>query len=225
MRGRRVLSAALVALLAMVVVAVTARASHASWSGSNCSEDNHTEDSLKREDARAYGDVADNEGYEWDGGCWNDNNKDDTPGAPDSGGEGPDCSGLVFKTWELRWTKGVEGFRWYNRMENRHGPYYTWDYHSPIKDDPFFLLANKHRDTTLYMDAFAKDGHVGLLNTDAYPSVGNDYILEAYGDESGTDINIEDYRSDDAYDAVRRGAWTPDCSPKCLGAPPVAIVP
>ena len=46
--------------------------------------------------------VAVGEGYEWGGGCWNDNNRDDTPGQPDSNGEGPDCSGFVFKTWELR---------------------------------------------------------------------------------------------------------------------------
>ena len=74
-------------------------------------------------DARTYAGYAAREGYEWGGGCWNDNNVDDTPGQPDSEGEGPDCSGLVFKSWELKPTRGANGGMWWNKRENIHGPY------------------------------------------------------------------------------------------------------
>ena len=41
------------------------------------------------------------EGYQWAGGCWNDNDVDDSPGDPtedpNTGGEGGDCSGFTFK--------------------------------------------------------------------------------------------------------------------------------
>ena len=43
------------------------------------------------------------EGYQWGGGCWNDNDVDDSPGDPtedpNTGGEGGDCSGFTFKVW------------------------------------------------------------------------------------------------------------------------------
>ena len=43
------------------------------------------------------------EGYQWAGGCWNDNDRDDSPNDPHedpaTGGEGGDCSGFTFKVW------------------------------------------------------------------------------------------------------------------------------
>ena len=43
------------------------------------------------------------EGYQWAGGCWNDNDRDDSPNDPKedpaTGGEGGDCSGFTFKVW------------------------------------------------------------------------------------------------------------------------------
>jgi hypothetical protein len=223
MRRRVFLGAVAVAVMALALVVIGARPGSASWSGTNCYEDNHTEDGLKRADARAYADVAQYEGYEWGGGCWNNNNRDDTPGQPDSGGEGPDCSGLVFKSWELRWTKGLEGFRWYSRLENRHGPYVTSDYRYPIKDYPFFQTS-KDRSNLLYMDAFASPDHMGLLYTESNPSSGTDYVLEAFNDASGVDVNIEAYRFDPSYVGSRRGQWTPDCSPKCGPVPGPLVV-
>src|SRR5581483_9906824 len=50
-----------------------------------------------------WGYTAAYEGYQWGGGCWNMNDVDVSPGDPTedpaTGGEGPDCSGLVFKSW------------------------------------------------------------------------------------------------------------------------------
>jgi hypothetical protein len=191
-----------------------AGAGHASWVSDHCYPDHMTDYYVKRSDARAYADVARNEGYEWGGGCWNNNDRDDTPNAPDSGGEGPDCSGLVFKTWELVNASGKSGFTWYNKLENVHGPYSSYDFHSPDSTDPFFRIS-KARSTTVYMDAFAKNGHVGMLWTSANPSAYTDYIVEARGDDAGTNVFVRDYRYNDAYTGVRREGWTPDCYPYC----------
>jgi hypothetical protein len=211
-------------IFAGLFVGPMARPARASWAGDNCFKDNKLVSDIRRADAHAYGYVAVQEGYEWGGGCWNDDNRDDTPGQPDSGGEGPDCSGLVFKSWHLRSTVGASGFRWWNKMQNIHGPYSSYDFHSPAGSDPFSKLKDKSRATTLYMDAFAKDGHVALINSDSYPGTNTDYILEALGDSSGTNIWIESYRVESAFVAVRRDAWTPDCFPNCLAQPGDVIV-
>ena len=61
---------------------------------------------LRARDARNYAYVAAGEGYQWGGGCWNNNNADDSPGDPpgdpNTRGEGPDCSGFTFKAWHER---------------------------------------------------------------------------------------------------------------------------
>jgi hypothetical protein len=221
MRRRVLITSALVAAL---LTGPWAQQGRASWVGSNCHVESHLVDGLTRTDARAYSGYAAREGYEWGGGCWNNNDRDDTPGAPQSGGEGPDCSGLVFKTWELLQDYGAGGFRWYSRWMDVHGPYTAADFHNASGSGPFHLLADKRRITTLYMDAFASPEHVALIWSDAVPSGGGDYVIEAYNDASGTDVNVEDYRSDSSYRAVRRRQWTPDCAPRCGVASPRAVI-
>jgi hypothetical protein len=207
--------AAMLTVTAGLFLGPMARPAQASWVGNNCYKDNQLVSDIRRADAKAYGAVAVQEGYEWGGGCWNNDNKDDTPGQPDADGEGPDCSGLVFKSWYLRSTVGAGGFRWWNQFQNIHGPYSSYDFHAPSGSDPFFKLKDKSRSTTLYMDAFAKDGHVALINSDTYPGSNTDYILEALGDSSGTNVWIEGYRGDSAFVGVRREGWTADCFPNC----------
>ncbi|HEV8420124.1 MAG TPA: hypothetical protein VGR13_02070 [Actinomycetota bacterium] len=215
---KRALSAAgamaTVVSLALIFVGLAARPGLASFVSNNCRPNHAADDHHRRKDALAYAVVAEWEGYEWGGGCWNNNDRDDTPGAPDSNGEGPDCSGLVFKTWELR-DPGDNGYTWYGRLENIHGPYATYDYRSPDSADPFVKLPDKSRATTMYMDAFAKNGHVGLLSSRPSPSSNTDYIIEAKGDASGTGEWLESYRYDSNYVAVKRKNWTPDCYPYC----------
>jgi hypothetical protein len=219
----------LLVILAVLAAAVVlpATPSAATWVGSNCYPDSTPDSNVTRTNARNYVDNALGEGYEWGGGCWNNNDVDDTPSQPDSSGEGPDCSGLVYKTWELRSDPWDAGFTWYFRLHNTHGPYSTDDFHAPVAADPFFKLANKWRSTTLFMDAFAKDGHIGLLYTSDNPGSNTDYIAEALGDSPGTDLYIETYRFDAAYVGVRRQAWTPECYPNCGSAiaSPVVTVP
>ena len=209
------LGVAVVVTLAAVLVGLSAGPSVASFVSENCAKNQAPDDHYRRKDALAYVVVAKGEGYEWGGGCWNNNNRDDTPGVPDSAGEGPDCSGLVFKTWELRNTPNDRGFTWYSRLQNVHGSFTTYDYHSPVTSDPFVKLPDKSRSTTMYMDAFAKGGHVGLISNRGNPSSNTDYIIEAKGDSYGTNEWIEGYRYDSAYNAVRRESWTPDCYPNC----------
>lgn len=204
---------AAIGALAVILIAWPAPA-WASWVGNHCYVHHYADTYYKRSEARSYAAVADNEGYEWGGGCWNNNNVDDTPGQPDSSGEGPDCSGLVFKTWELRNSVGASGFTWWNKLENVHGPYSSYDFYAPASSDPFRRISKK-RSSTLFMDAFAKQGHVGLLYTSNNPSANTDWIIEAYSDRYGTDVNQRSYRYDSAYVAVRREGWTPECFPKC----------
>src|SRR5712691_11716806 len=119
-----------------MILALPATPAHASWVSSNCDGTHSGDVYVKRSEAQAYSAVADKEGYEWGGGCWNDNNKDDTPNAPDSSGEGADCSGLTFKTWEMKGTMGKSGFEYWERLYNVHGPYSSCDFHSPVASDP-----------------------------------------------------------------------------------------
>jgi hypothetical protein len=194
----------LVALLAGLV-AVPAAPSQASWVSTHCHTDNFPVGGYTRGDARAFADVAKNEGYEWGGGCWNNNNYDDTPGQPDSEGEGPDCSGFVFKTWFLADGFGALGEWYWDNIQNIHGPYSSSSFHNASTTfRPFYRLTNKLRSTTAYMDAFAKDGHIGMLYTVVNPTSGTDWIVEAKGDAYGTNVFEETYRFDSAYVAVRR---------------------
>jgi hypothetical protein len=212
----------LVVVGAGALTILPAAAAHASWVSANCYVSNFADSHVRRSDAKAYADVAIGEGYEWGGGCWNNDDRDDTPGQPDSGGEGPDCSGFVFKTWELKSAVGADGFQWWDRFQNIHGPYTSTSFHNPQSGWPFYKLPDKKYTTTMYMDAFAKDGHIGLLYTESQPGDGTDTILEALGDSYGVGLWVESYRSNSAYVGVRRYDWTPDCWPKC-GAPQGAV--
>lgn len=225
---KRALNAALALAMVLSVtgglVGLSAQASLASFVSDNCYKNQASDPYHRRKDALAYAQVAKGEGYEWGGGCWNNNNRDDTPKAPDSNGEGPDCSGLVFKAWELRNAPNDSRFTWYHRIQNVHGAFSSYDFHSPASSDPFVRLPNKNRSTTMYMDAFAKRGHVGLISSRVPPSSNTDYIIEARGDSSGTGEWLETYRFESAYQGVRRKNWTPDCHPNCRGPESPAVV-
>ncbi len=217
-------------LLASVVIPATivipAPPAHASWVSDHCYTNNASDSNYRRKDAKAYVDIAIGEGYEWGGGCWNDNDKDDTPNKPDSGGEGPDCSGLVFKAWELKNSVGTDGFQFWDKMQNIHGPYTSASFHAPASGWPFYKLPDKKTTTTMYMDAFAKDGHIALLYGGTESASGTDPVAEARGDDWGVGIWDEGYRGDSDYVGVRRYDWTPDCWPGCkIGLRAPVIVP
>jgi hypothetical protein len=210
--------ASLVVTLATALLVVSApRAVAVTWSGANCNGSHWAISSWARSDAQAYAARADDEGYEWNGGCYKLNDRDDTPNAADSGGEGADCSGFVFKTWALRNTLGAAGRHYWEHEHEVHGPYYTWHYYSPADTYPFKLLNSKTYNATAYMDAFVyrngDAGHIGMIYSEG--SAGTDLIVEAKSDALGTRIGWADYRSQSAYQPVRRQGWTADCYPNC----------
>jgi hypothetical protein len=212
----------LVLLVSVVVAALAlpATPSSASWVSNHCSDFFHAMDNYRPKDARAYVDVALKEGYEYGGGCWNDNDVDDTPGAPDSGGEGPDCSGLVFKSWALKNKWGNGGFEYWDSMMNIHGPYSSSTFHGagPTSTLPFHRIS---KNDAMYMDAFARNGHVGLLYTGIKTGAGTYIFAEAKGDIYGTHLFEENWKFDSDYVAVERKGWTADCFPGCRRAPSV----
>jgi hypothetical protein len=201
------------------IVPAPAASADSQWVANHCYDNDHPISIWKRSTARSYAYVAVGEGYQYAGGCWNDNNRDDTPNLAtyEPGGEGPDCSGFTFKSWSLVNNRGRDGGTWYDRFENVHGPYASYAFHDGA--GPFYVLPNKARSTTLYMDAFARDGHVGMLYTNSGTDDGEDYIIEARCNDCGTNIWTEDWRGDSDYVPVRRHGWTPDCYPNCTVAP------
>jgi hypothetical protein len=204
-------------LLAAVVAAGGVVTAHAAWVDQNCSGAGYDMSNWKRSQASDYFEPMSQEGYEWGGGCFKLNDRDDTPGAPDSGGEGTDCSGLVFRTWALK-NDGSMGYRHWDYDKNIHGPYSTAAYYSPAASQPFKPV-NKGYGATSAMDAFVyrnagnTAGHIGLIYLEA--SGGSDYIAESAGDADGTWIHLRDYRSQSSYRGVQRKDWTPECFPRC----------
>jgi hypothetical protein len=203
--------------MVLAILGFAPRTSQASWVSDNCSPYNYEDNHVKRSEAQTYSAVAKNEGYEWGGGCWNNDDKDNSPNAPDSNGEGPDCSGFTFKTWELKKTWGQAGFQYWSKLENQHGPYTADAYHDASTSfHPFHRLNDwQDRSVTQYMDAFASSTHIGMLYTSSNPSSNTDWIIEAKGESWGTDENEEDYRYRSGYVGVRREGWTLDCWPNC----------
>src|SRR2546423_14313549 len=106
MRTRRLAFVFGIALAAgFMMTAGAARAGTSNWQ-SNCTPYANQywfTSAIKRSQAQSYAAVGVGEGYHWGGGCWNDNNTDDARNEPQENntsthGEGPDCSGVVYKT-------------------------------------------------------------------------------------------------------------------------------
>jgi hypothetical protein len=215
MRRARRSSIHLAAAMVFAATVVGPLPARATWSDTNCRGTASTMTSWKRSQARSFVAPVALEGYEWDGGCYKLNDRDDTPGVPDSGGEGNDCSGLVFRAWALR-EDGQAGFRMYPLTMNMHGPYTTAHYYSPSSSAQYKTIGKSYL-VTVYMDALVYRangaGHIGLIYTEGANGV--DTIIEAKGDAEGSVIAQRDYRSSSAYRGVARKVWTPECFPRC----------
>lgn len=146
------------------------------------------------------------EGYQWGGGCWNDNDRDDSPGDPTAdpatGGEGGDCSGFAFKVWRESLNEGDAGFYQWGMLRNVHGPYTAARFKSG--DGAPNVTASKS--ALIKMDALASSGHMGLIY--AKNADGTDQIIEAKGEAYGTNIWTRTYRGDSSYGGVRRTGWS-----------------
>ncbi len=110
-----------------VAGAGAAGAYHTQWVAQNCNYNAPTPTSyITRDGSITVALYARNEGYQWAGGCWNDNDVDDSPGDRKenggTGGEGADCSGFTFKVWRETEDKSRCGFHQWWRLRYIHGP-------------------------------------------------------------------------------------------------------
>jgi hypothetical protein len=146
------------------------------------------------------------EGYQWGGGCWNDNDRDDSPNDPPgdaaTGGEGPDCSGFTFKVWRESLTESDASFDQWNMLRNVHGPYTA----SRFRAGSGAPNVTVSKSALIRMDALASDSHIGIIY--ATNADGTDQIIEAKGEAYGTNIWTRTYRGDSSYGGVRRIGWS-----------------
>jgi hypothetical protein len=213
-RRTRRLAAALTLCIGVLVSG--APVAHATWVSENCRDGSSDRAAWKRSDAYDYAQPARKEGYEWNGGCYKLNDRDDTEGWPvDSEGEGADCSGFVFKVWALK-KDSAPGFRQWDHQMDVHGPYSTWQYVDPQPEDRFKLIPKTYS-STVYMDAFVyrlpDEGHIALIQNEG--SDGSDYIIHAHNNVVGTLVEYLDYRSLSYTKGLTRQGWTPECYPRC----------
>jgi len=147
------------------------------------------------------------EGYQWAGGCWNDNDRDDSPNDPHedpgTGGEGGDCSGFTFKVWRESLVTSDAGFEQWGMLRNVHGPYTA----AAFKAGTGAPNVTVSKASLAKMDALASDGHIGLIY--ATNPDGTDQIIEAKGEDYGTNIWTRAYRGNSSYTGVRRTGWSP----------------
>jgi len=206
MLGLRSFAAAFVAGTCLVT-AGTASGYHTRFVADNCNYAAPTPTSyITRDGSTTVALRARYEGYQWGGGCWNDNNRDDSPGdppeTPGTGGEGPDCSGLAFKVWRESESTSNAGFYQWGLLRFVHGPYTAQSFKYGA-GAPNVTLA---KSSAIRMDAFASDGHIGLVY--AKNADGSDQIIEAKGEAYGTNIWTRTYRGSSSYGGVRRLGWS-----------------
>jgi hypothetical protein len=185
----------------------TAGAYHTRFIADNCNYAAPTPTSyITREGSTTVALRARYEGYQWGGGCWNDNDRDDSPGDPpengSTGGEGGDCSGFTFKVWRESESTTNSGFYQWGMLRHVHGPYKAEQFKSGT-GAPNTTLSKA---AAIRMDALASQNHIGMIygrNAD-----GSDQIIEAKGEAYGTNIWTRTYRGDSAYSGVRRIGWS-----------------
>jgi len=188
-------------------VAETASAYHTRFVADNCNYASPTPTSfITRDGSTTVALRARYEGYQWGGGCWNDNNVDDSPGDPtenpSTGGEGGDCSGFTFKVWRESESTGDSGFYQWGMLRDVHGPYRAEHFKSGT-GAPNVTLS---KSAAIKMDALASQNHVGMIY--AKNADGTDQIIEAKGEAYGTNIWTRTYRGDSSYGGVRRTGWS-----------------
>jgi len=107
-------------VLALVVTGVTAARTH-TFQTANCNTATpQPTGGMTRDGQMNYAIVAAWDGYQWGGGCWNNDDHDAAPSDPPqqyTGGEGGDCSGFTFKTWRESQDSG-NGGRYYRSEEH-----------------------------------------------------------------------------------------------------------
>jgi hypothetical protein len=196
----------LAATLSLVVVGTTA-AYHTRFVADNCNAAAPTPTPYITRDGSAIVALrARYEGYQWSGGCWNDNDRDDSPNDPRedpaTGGEGGDCSGFTFKVWRESLSQSDDSFQQWGMLRSVHGPYTA----AAFKAGTGAPNVTVSKSALIKMDALASDGHIGLIY--ATNPDGTDQIIEAKGEDYGTNIWTRTYRGNSSYTGVRRTGWS-----------------
>ena len=139
------------------------------------------------------------------GGCWNDNDVDESPGDPPgvagTNGEGGDCSGFTFKIWRESESTSNAGYYEWHPLRFVHGPYTA----AAFKAGSGEPNATMSKADTARMDALASTTHIGMIY--ARNADGSDLIIEAKGEAYGTNLWTRTYRGDSSYSGVRRIGW------------------
>ena len=189
-----------------LAAATAARAYHTAFARNNCNTNSPQPiPALSRAAAMSWALYARYEGYQWSGGCWNDNNADDSPGDPtqdpNTGGEGGDCSGFTYKVWFESPDQGDVSFWSWGMLRAVHGPYTSGNFESGAG------AANETaaKSSLVMNDALASSTHIGIVY--AHNTDGTDQIIEAKGEAYGTNIWTRTYRGDPNYGGVRRSWW------------------
>ncbi len=206
MSGSRAFIAAFAVALSLAS-AGTAAAYHTRFVADNCNAAAPTSTSYITRDGSATVALRGRyEGYQWGGGCWNDNDQDDSPGDPhedpNTGGEGGDCSGFTFKVWRESLNQGDADFYQWGLLRNVHGPYRAIDFKAGVGAANVTVA----KSALVKMDALASDGHIGLIY--AENPDGSDQVIEAKGEAYGTSIWTRTYRGSSSYSGVRRTGWS-----------------
>ena len=166
---------------------------------------------LKRANAAEIANIAIGEGYQWAGGCYDNDDRDPTKNAypretKSTLGEGPDCSGLVWRAWRESnyYRPGDNSFYFWQRSTYDHGPYDTkgFKYATSGSGAPHVKY---DKSSIIMMDALASDTHIALEEISI--DYGSDLVWEALGDAYGTNEWVESFRAQSKYSGVRRLAW------------------
>jgi hypothetical protein len=126
---------------------------------------------------------------------------------PATGGEGGDCSGFTFKVWRESLDQSDSGFHsgeCSGTSTARTPPPRSRRCRRPNVTVSKSVLSK--------MDALASDGHIGLIY--ATNPDGTDQIIEAKGEDYGTNIWTRTYRGSSSYtrrqeDGLERVTWRP----------------
>ena len=206
MHGARAFAVGFVATVC-IVAASSAAGYHTRFVVDNCNDAAPTPTPyITRDGSATVALRARHEGYQWAGGCWNDNDRDDSPNDPkedpSTGGEGGDCSGFTFKVWRESLNQTDASFQQWGMLRNVHGPYTAAAFKAGA-GAPNVTVA---KSVLITMDALASDGHIGLVY--ARNPDGSDQIIEAKGEDYGTNIWPRTYRGNASYTGVRRTGWS-----------------
>jgi hypothetical protein len=205
MTGRRAFALAFVVAAALTGV-TGAGAYHTNFVGNNCNyNDPQFTSYFTRDGSIAVALRARWEGYQWGGGCWNDDDVDNSPGDPTqtagTNGEGGDCSGFTFKVWRESLNTADKGAYQWNMLRFVHGPYSSGSFKAG-SGAPHVTYGKVG---LIRMDALASDSHIGMVY--ARNADGSDQIVEAKGEAYGTNIWTRTYRGNSDYGGVRRLGW------------------